>query len=401
MKKIFFLISLFLLTELASAQFLNKNFEEVFFEKPAFNLGMIDRTNGIVEKEILLVNGSKNTVEILLSNTSCFCLTATPVEKKIKPESSIKVNLKFLPQVGGQFNYKVFVNYRIGDVNSKTVLVVNGNVLLTAEETEEEVAFFKIRPFKSKKIDAIQSLEKSYAFEKFVKDNTQIIEHDGFTNISITFNKAKTFFNEAYIQKLDVETKQKILKELNKYGMYSHRITFQSKTIDNPNVDEFVKIEALDYNDDFIKESKFFYPEKGNYKQESSLDINEILFREEIMDSYTKLNSTTIKLNSKEKDFERFVGGSRRAIMAIGSAHVLLKASRIGTVDEKEKILKDIEKQFKKLRKKYTKILLKEGVDESVISFEEATIYIIDPLKLKDSENKADFNFWQISIIKK
>ena len=87
---IFFLSSLF-----SFGQVLNEAFQEVYFEKSTYNFGLVDRTKGTVEKEILLVNGTKKAVDIVLSNTNCFCLTATPSEKKIKGDGSIKVNLRF------------------------------------------------------------------------------------------------------------------------------------------------------------------------------------------------------------------------------------------------------------------------------------------------------------------
>lgn len=107
-----------------------------FPEGQSVDLGSVEESAGILEREIIWENRSDKPISLTKLNSSCSCLSVEAVDRVVAPNERGIIRLIFNPQqrLGG-VSYRVLVYSSLSEKTPTAVLNVSGEVLSSCDQS--------------------------------------------------------------------------------------------------------------------------------------------------------------------------------------------------------------------------------------------------------------------------
>ncbi len=107
-----------------------------FLEGRSVDLGAVEESAGVVEREIVWENRGDKPISITKLNSSCSCLSVVAVERVVAPKEQGVIRLRFNPQqrLGG-VSYRVLIYSSLSEKTPTAALNITGEVLSSADQS--------------------------------------------------------------------------------------------------------------------------------------------------------------------------------------------------------------------------------------------------------------------------
>lgn len=107
-----------------------------FLEGRDVDLGLVEESAGVVEREIIWENRGDKPISLTKLNSSCSCLSVVAVERVVAPNEQGVIRLRFNPQqrLGG-VSYRVLIYSSLSEKMPTAALNITGEVLSSVEQS--------------------------------------------------------------------------------------------------------------------------------------------------------------------------------------------------------------------------------------------------------------------------